>query len=221
MADERYAETHLDRNTAAHGKIKTKGDVWIEGLLEGEARTEGCLTLSPSGRIQGIIETREARIEGSVEGSIEAHEIVRLAESSLVNATVIAPKLVVQNCTRVQGFFIITPNAEEREKHRPRIGIPTPALTPGLPDPLQTVSISITHDSARRVQLTGSFNEWDEEKAIPLHQSQDGKWSADLRLRPGTYEYLILIDGHPQPDPANPEKVPNSYGGENSVLTVR
>ncbi|MFB3786131.1 MAG: polymer-forming cytoskeletal protein [bacterium] len=221
MADERYAETHLDRNTAAQGKIKTKGDVWIEGLLEGEARTEGCLTLSPAGRIKGIIESREARIEGSVEGSIEAHEIVRLAESSIVNSTIVAPKLVAQNCTRLQGYFVITPNAAEREKYRPRTGTSNAPITPAPPAPLRTVSISITQEDARRVQITGTFNDWNEDQAIPLRLSQDGRWSADLRLQPGKYEYRVLIDGKSQLDPDNPEKVPNSYGGENSVLTVR
>ncbi|HQH74311.1 MAG TPA: polymer-forming cytoskeletal protein [bacterium] len=220
MSDERYAETHLDRNTVAQGKIRTKGDMRIEGLLEGEARTEGCLILSPSGRVQGTIESREARIEGSVEGVVEAHEIVRLAETCTVNSTVIAPQLVVQNCTRVQGYFVITPNAAEREKNRTHPGITPPSRPPDAPAPLKAVTISITQDGAQRVQLTGSFNDWDEGKAVSLRPSPDGRWSADLRLPPGTYEYRVLIDGKSQPDPDNPQKVPNSYGGENSVLTV-
>ncbi len=217
MFEEKHAETHLDRSTVAHGSIRAKGDVWIDGVLEGEAHTQGRLVISPTGRMKGIIETREAHVEGSIEGYLEAREIVRLSATSTVNSTVIAPKLEIQNCNRVQGIFIITPNATEREQNKQRIDALSPSRTP---EPLRTVMFSTMNSTAREIQIIGSFNDWDKSQAIPLRPAKDGLWEVELKLRPGTYEYLVLIDGIPQPDPVNPQTVPNTFGGENSVLTV-
>ena len=39
-----------------------------------------------------------------------------------------------------------------------------------------------------------------------------------LKIRPGSYQYRVIIDGKWQEDLANPTRVPNSLGGSNSLL---
>jgi hypothetical protein len=39
-------------------------------------------------------------------------------------------------------------------------------------------------------------------------------------LRPGRYEYKLVVDGRWVVDPLNPRKVPNDAGTENSVLEI-
>ncbi len=75
------------------------------------------------------------------------------------------------------------------------------------------------HDGqAQMVCIAGSFNDWHPSAMPMLHMSHD-RWVKELVLPPGRYEYRLVVDGQWICDPAA-EKVHNSFGGCNSVLTV-
>jgi len=48
-----------------------------------------------------------------------------------------------------------------------------------------------------------------------------GRWTKELSLPPGRYEYRHVVDGEWLCDPAATEQASNPYGGSNSVLVVR
>jgi cyclomaltodextrinase len=70
----------------------------------------------------------------------------------------------------------------------------------------------------QRVQIRGSFNAWNQH--ADTFYVEDGIYKTDLILQPGTYEYLLVLDGEEQVDPTNPERVSNGQGGYNSVLRL-
>jgi hypothetical protein len=49
---------------------------------------------------------------------------------------------------------------------------------------------------------------------------EPGRWVKDLSLPPGRHEYLLVVDGQWKPDPGCPDRAPNPFGGENSLLRV-
>lgn len=70
-----------------------------------------------------------------------------------------------------------------------------------------------------RVDLVGSFNDWTLGK-YPLVRDENGVWSIQIRLAPGTYEYKYVYDGHfYEPDPEQ-EQVANVFGSANNLLIV-
>jgi 1,4-alpha-glucan branching enzyme len=84
----------------------------------------------------------------------------------------------------------------------------------------QDVTLELDWPDARTVHAAGQFNEWGADD-IELEKGDDGIWRVTLNLEPGTYTYKFIIDGRDWiPDPANPDQVPDPYGGHNSVLTV-
>ncbi len=214
MNDERIIESFVDQNTSANGTLKTQGDVRIGGLIEGQIVAKGRTQIDQTGKLRGEIQSREALIEGSVKGSIEASEKVFISETSSIQSNVVAPHLVVEIGASLQGYFIITPDQAEREKLKKNIE--TDYSKPNL----QNVTFSAPFPEAKEVKLVGNFTDWDETKAIPLKKTNNGVWKANVQLLPDKYEYLFLVDGEPLTDPNNPRKVKNSYGGENSVLTI-
>jgi hypothetical protein len=62
------------------------------------------------------------------------------------------------------------------------------------------------------VYVVGDFNKWYRQ---PLKKGKDG-WTITLKLKPGSYEYKFVVDGHHIKDPANTEEK-----GGNSVLIVK
>jgi len=68
------------------------------------------------------------------------------------------------------------------------------------------------------VTVRGEFNGWTAGR--PDFVLNDGIWSATLMLSPGTYQYLLVLDGTEGLDPANPDQIDNNMGGFNSLLSV-
>lgn len=69
------------------------------------------------------------------------------------------------------------------------------------------------------VSKVGDFNNWDPQ-AHPHRKGKEGDWKVTLRLKPGTYEYMFVVDGEWREDLRNPNRVPNPHGGFNSVCEV-
>lgn len=80
-------------------------------------------------------------------------------------------------------------------------------------------TFSITAPGALSVTLVGDFTSW-QDKPISMVKREGGLWTASVNLPPGTYHYRFLVDGHWRDDPENTLRVPNPYGGENSVRAV-
>jgi 1,4-alpha-glucan branching enzyme len=81
------------------------------------------------------------------------------------------------------------------------------------------VRFEYINPSARSVYLAGSFNDWHPAVTEMLKIGED-KWAKDLALRPGAYEYRLVVDGQWTTDTACPASTINPYGDRNSVITV-
>jgi len=92
--------------------------------------------------------------------------------------------------------------------------------TPKAAPALKAVSISTRLEGAREVRVTGDFTQWNG-SAVPMKAAGDGTWTATLRLAPGEYQYRLLVDGQWRDHPEAAKRVPNPFGGENCVLSVR
>ena len=97
-------------------------------------------------------------------------------------------------------------------------------LPPALSTPAKatgtcgSVALRFVAPKAKKVCVAGSFNNW-HAAALPLKPRGD-EWVGEVKLAPGRYEYLFVVDGRWLPDPAARETVPNPFGGFNSLLSV-
>ena len=80
-------------------------------------------------------------------------------------------------------------------------------------------TFSFNGGAALSVQLVGDFTHW-EKTPVNLKKDKDGIWRAQVTLEPGTYHYRFLVDGQWRDDPECTLRVPNPFGGNNSVRKV-
>ena len=66
------------------------------------------------------------------------------------------------------------------------------------------------------VGLAGEFSDWAILDLIDI----GGIYILKLPVEPGRYSYKLIVDGNWMPDPANPLREPDPFGGENSILAV-
>jgi hypothetical protein len=81
------------------------------------------------------------------------------------------------------------------------------------------VHIEFNHATASAISIAGTFNDW-RPGVTPMVSLGDGRWCKQLVLKPGAYEYRLVVDGEWLPDPHANETTPNPFGGMNSILKV-
>jgi hypothetical protein len=74
------------------------------------------------------------------------------------------------------------------------------------------------HKDARRVVLSGSFNDWNE-RALRMYPDAGG-WNLPVYIKEGTWTYKFVVDDEWMTDPANPKTRNDGRGNENSVLGI-
>ena len=93
-----------------------------------------------------------------------------------------------------------------------------------LPSP-QTIDTMVSHrfviyrPDVKRVELAGSFNEW---QRMPMEEiGTSGYWEVKFALPPGEHRFSYILEGDEKiADPTVMAKERDDFGGENSVLLV-
>ncbi|MEO9484294.1 MAG: alpha-amylase family glycosyl hydrolase [Ekhidna sp.] len=70
----------------------------------------------------------------------------------------------------------------------------------------------------REVKIKGDFNAWNPNNTVL--DKKGNNYSTYEMLSPGTYQYLMVVDGRELLDALNPDSTSNGMGGWNSVITI-
>jgi len=82
-------------------------------------------------------------------------------------------------------------------------------------------SLRISDSKAHTVAIAGDFNGWDPQANILEDPEGDGIWTGTLKLEPGRYEYMFVMDGEKWfPDPNALRYVKDGFGNKNAILEI-
>ena len=97
---------------------------------------------------------------------------------------------------------------------------PSVAVAPTAEEPLVLVRLVMVQPGAGTVAVAGDFNGWDPART-PLTRAEGGMWTTTIKLRPGRYQYMFVVDGKDwQTDPLASEVSQDGFGQQNAVLDV-
>ncbi len=82
-----------------------------------------------------------------------------------------------------------------------------------------STEFTLNAPNASEVYLVGDFNNWDGAE-YRMRKFKEGVYKKSVKLKPGRYEYRFVVDGEWWCDPDNPNRQPNSFGSENSVIEI-
>src|SRR5690606_28048490 len=87
--------------------------------------------------------------------------------------------------------------------------------------PVCKVTFSVPGEAAKNIKVVGTFNAWNEKKALELKKLKNGNFRGTLDLEKDTsYEFRYLVDGAYRNDEQADAYTSNVFGTENSVLNV-
>ena len=131
-------------------------------------------------------------------------------------------KSIADYQTGAQGFKDYLALAKEIIKKEKHLGMTLVKQKQPFADVSRMKKQFVFHaPEAILVKVVGSFNNWRPSKEAVMTRNEDGTWTKDIALPPGSYQYRFLVDDVWVEDKTNPKKVDNSFGGKNSVVDIR
>lgn len=94
--------------TTVVGSITMDDDLQIDGRLDGSVSTEGSVTVTDRGTVDGDIEAAEVVISGRVDGTIRVDQVARFRSGCQVTADVHTPSITVEEGGVVDGRLTMT-----------------------------------------------------------------------------------------------------------------
>lgn len=85
------------------GDIETNGDLRVDGVIEGNIKSQGKLVLGQAGSIKGTIKCACAEIAGKFDGKVEISDLLSLKASSVFHGEMHVSKLSIESGAKFIG----------------------------------------------------------------------------------------------------------------------
>ena len=82
--------------TTIKGDIQSKGDIRVDGRLQGSINTSGKVVLGKEGVIEGGVVCKSADISGVIKAKITVSELLSLKATAKLNGDIVTNKLSVE-----------------------------------------------------------------------------------------------------------------------------
>jgi len=93
--------------------------------------------------------------------------------------------------------------------------------TPSICSAEVQFSLRISDSKAHTVAIAGDFNGWNPQVNLLEDLEGDGIWTGTLKLEPGRYEYMFVLDEEKWfPDPNALRYVKDGFGNKNAILEI-
>ncbi len=110
------SESRVDSDSHFNGLYKTKQNLRIEGIAEGEIQCDGTLTVAEGARVEATVTASRVTIAGELEGEVECRGVFQIMPSGQVKATVSAQRLIVEEGGLYNGEFHMITDDKKAEK---------------------------------------------------------------------------------------------------------
>jgi anti-sigma factor RsiW len=106
------------------------------------------------------------------------------------------------------------------QQHIVPIG-PTAAIRQAAQETAVTVRLNLYAPQAKNVAVSGDFNKWKVDADV-MSRQEGGVWTIDIKLKPGVYTYMFVVDGKAWvTDPDAETYQDDGFGNKNAVMRVR
>ncbi len=112
--------THIGKSIAIKGDVSGKGDVYLDGELEGSFELlHGTVTVGPEGRIRANLQAPSIVVQGRVDGNLFGLERAELKKSATVVGDIYTPCIAIEDGAVLEGDVRVhkdTPRPQTRKE---------------------------------------------------------------------------------------------------------
>ncbi len=110
------AETIIGPSLKVKGDFSGKGNIIVEGVLEGSLKTSSNLFIGDDAKITASLEANEARVGGEINGNIKTHGHLEISSSSRINGDIDCSSISIARGAILNGKCIMNPNSNHPNK---------------------------------------------------------------------------------------------------------
>jgi len=110
------AETVIGPAIKVKGNFHGKGNIIIEGSLDGSIKTDSSLLIGEKATVKADIKAKEAVINGSVDGNINIDKALSLGKTASVKGDVICAQISISQGAKINGTFSMHNTSDEKTK---------------------------------------------------------------------------------------------------------
>lgn len=100
---DRHAHSVIQDGVQVTGSVEAKGDLRLDGAVDGKLHVSERLTIGASGRVTADIDAGEIIVMGQIEGKVRARRRLELRKGARVVGDVTCPVLVVEEGVYFHG----------------------------------------------------------------------------------------------------------------------
>jgi len=86
----------IGNGTTITGDIKSKGDIRVDGSLNGSIETEGKVVVGKGGVVEGDVICKDADVAGAIKAKITVSQLLSLKSSAKLNGDIVTNKLSIE-----------------------------------------------------------------------------------------------------------------------------
>jgi cytoskeletal protein CcmA (bactofilin family) len=86
----------IGNGTVIIGDIKSKGDIRVDGSLNGSIETEGKVVVGQGGVVEGDVICKDADVAGVLKAKITVSQLLSLKSSAKLNGDIVTNKLSIE-----------------------------------------------------------------------------------------------------------------------------
>ncbi|MGE5425520.1 MAG: bactofilin family protein [Bacillota bacterium] len=102
------AETIIGASIRVKGNFNGKGDIVIEGFLEGSLKTEANVYIGEKARVNANVEATEALISGEISGNIKARKYLAIGKTAKIAGDVHCGEISIERGASITGQIIVS-----------------------------------------------------------------------------------------------------------------
>ncbi len=117
------AETVIGSSIKVKGNFHGKGNVIIEGRLEGSLKTDASLLVGEKAKISANVLAKDAFVNGEIAGNVKIEKYLFIGKTAKINGDVSCEEISIEKGAIINGTFImssqITKKSEQISEKNP------------------------------------------------------------------------------------------------------
>lgn len=110
------AETIIGLSVKVKGNFQGKGNIIVDGQLEGSLKTSSNLLIGEKANLNANIEALEANINGTVSGNIMIKKYLALGKTAKITGDIVCSEISIARGAHINGKLIISSEQENKDK---------------------------------------------------------------------------------------------------------
>ncbi|MCF7820318.1 MAG: polymer-forming cytoskeletal protein [Candidatus Pacebacteria bacterium] len=112
------AETIIGGSIKVKGNFHGKGNIIVEGSLEGSLKTDASLLVGEKAKISANVLAKDAFVNGSITGNVKIEKDLFIGKTAKITGDISCEQVSIEKGAIINGNFIMSPASSDKGQER-------------------------------------------------------------------------------------------------------